>query len=324
VVLLAILSTIQKLIIGAPIGLTGYIVPTVYGGITGLLVGVWAERLRTQNRALLTKIAERRYLLRDLHHRIQNNLQIVSSLLTLNGDDPQGLEESRTRIDLLAMLHQVLYEIGADYHVDLGEFLPIYVSEVCRFRCRCEAREYVSAPELSVPLDTAVVLGMIVNEVVTDLGERYCDAPDHPHFDLVRRENGICSLSITLPLTPSGGDADGEVERSEDLGPNRNIRARLIEVLAGQIDGTIEVTRDAVICCSIMFDPAAQRDTGRFIGPGESEHDGDQGAPGSGDTGFARADSGAGRQAPGGPSDSRDRARSGQHRRPREFAKNRD
>jgi len=297
-VLLGILSTIQKLIIGAPISLSGYIVPTVYGGITGLLVGIWAERLRAQNRALLTRIAERQYLLRDLHHRIQNNLQIVSSLLTLNGDDPEGLEESRTRIDLLAMLHQVLYEIGADYHVDLGEFLPIYVSEVCRFRCRCEAQDYVRAPQLTVPLDTAVVLGMIVNEIVSDLGGRYCDAPDHPHFELARQENGSYGLSITLPLALSDSAVEGDsaapggspmsgngAEYGDNTAPDRgtragtteraawngDLRSGLIEVLVGQIDGAIEITGGSSVCCTIVFDPASQRDTGRYIGPAESE-----------------------------------------------------
>lgn len=257
---LALLSTLQKTIIGASFTIDGYIVPTLYGGVTGALIGVWAERLRRQNRRLVRHIVERQYLLRDLHHRIQNNLQIVSSLLYLDSRDFNGLNESRARIDLMALLHNVLYDIEADYHVDLAHFFPVYVAQVCTFQCDCDGRTLVKSDSVVVPLDTAVVLGMIINEVVAELHLVYCNAAEKPRFDLRQQQDGRCVFTLTV-------FQDVPDERVANLTRAGTFRCDLIESLGDQIGATLAIGDEIPFRVLITFDPAHQRRYGSHSMP---------------------------------------------------------
>lgn len=243
---------IQKLAIGAPLGLEGFIVPTLYGAITGEIIGLWAENLRRRHRALQTRLIERRYLLRDLHHRIQNNLQIVSSLLNLERADGGDIQRSIDRIDLLGAIHRVLHEIDADYTVGLEEFLPAYAAEVCHNWGACAASQHVVAERVAVSLDTAVILGMIVNEVISELDDALCSAGTAPVFRLATEGARLCRLEIAVPVMVH------EVHR-DHLDSAGEFRADLISMIGSQIAAHVMVDGTDMFRCTITFDPHTQR-----------------------------------------------------------------
>jgi hypothetical protein len=249
---LDLLSLLQKIFIGAPLGIAGFIVPSIYGAITGEIIGLWAERLRRRNRALQSHLLERRFLLRDLHHRTQNNLQIVSSLLNLERADGGDVQRSLDRIDLLAAIYRILYETDADYTVALDEFLPAYAAEVCRNWCPCAAEENVSADHIVVSLDTAVVLGMIVNEVISELDDALCADGGTPTFTLSMEEPRRCRLAVTVPFAVNP-------THCEHLGSAGEFRADLITMIGSQIAAAVTVDLTDQFAFTITFDPHAQR-----------------------------------------------------------------
>jgi hypothetical protein len=261
---LIFLSVIQKLIISAPLEPRGFIIPLLYGGVVGTLIGRWAEKLKRQNRALVLKIAERQYLLRDLHHRIQNNLQIVSSLISLDASGDTGVEQTQDRIDLMAALHRVLYDLEVGYQVELPRFLSTYVNEVCQLRCNCHGSRTVDADTITVPLDTAVVIGMILNELVGRLDKAHCTDGREPRFELRHIGDARCRLTVTVPgMLPDPDGARPDSARS--VFGSMEVPALLAQQISAEISETPGVDGEKVV--SIIFCPTTQRDHEKYIMP---------------------------------------------------------
>ena len=170
VILLSGFSAVQKQILGVPLQLRGFSIPIVYGAATGFLIGLWMQRLRTANANLREAVEDREFALRDIHHRIQNNLQVVSSLLAISAETESG----HLRIDLMANIHRVLHEMNVAREADLRTFLENLVKETCQSYCTDGVDHLdVDTPAIFVPMDTAVVLGMIVNELFAESFARF-------------------------------------------------------------------------------------------------------------------------------------------------------
>jgi PAS domain S-box-containing protein len=121
-------------------------------------------------------LEEKEVLLKEIHHRVKNNLQIVSSLLQLQAsyikdqDALQIFEESRDRIKSMALIHEQLYQSNDLAQIDFPEYLRSLLNMVLSAhrsnRTRVETRLHVDP--LSLDLDTAIPVGLITNELVTN------------------------------------------------------------------------------------------------------------------------------------------------------------
>jgi PAS domain S-box-containing protein len=121
-------------------------------------------------------LEEKEVLLKEIHHRVKNNLQIVSSLLQLQASyikDPEALnifEESRDRIKSMALIHEQLYQSNDLAQIDFPEYLRSLLNMVLSAhrtnRTRVETKLHVDP--VSLDLDTAIPIGLITNELVTN------------------------------------------------------------------------------------------------------------------------------------------------------------
>jgi two-component system, sensor histidine kinase PdtaS len=127
------------------------------------------------NAQLATKNAENELLLKEIHHRVKNNLEVVSSLLALQSaqvDDPNvrdAMQEGQNRVQSIGIVHQKLYQrdnLAAvemrDYFINLSENVLDTFGANDRIRIECAMQE------LELDVDTAVPLGLIVNELLTN------------------------------------------------------------------------------------------------------------------------------------------------------------
>ncbi len=150
-------------------------------GVVLLLVGLlvfgfvgYRNRNKT-NRLLAAKNAENELLLKEIHHRVKNNLEVVSGLLALQSaqiDDPDtkdAMQESQNRVQSIGIVHQKLYQgtnLGAiemkDYFLNLSESILDSFGADERISIEC------AMDKLDVDIDTAVPLGLIVNELLTN------------------------------------------------------------------------------------------------------------------------------------------------------------
>lgn len=154
--------------------------------LLALFVGFMAYRYRNQRRvsAVLTEknttiaraLRDREILLKEIHHRVKNNLQVVSSLLSIQGreiKDEKALEavnESKNRVKSMALIHQYLYGDTDLKSIDMQQYVEqLSKSLFGAYRVDHDQVELRTEVEpILLDVDTAVPLGIIINELVTN------------------------------------------------------------------------------------------------------------------------------------------------------------
>ena len=195
------------------------------------------KQVQTLNSAL----SEKETLLREIHHRVKNNLQIVASLLYLQTDrtvDPiatRVLSEAADRVQSMALVHTMLYGSNTLSSIDAAEYLRTLALQIVR-----GASAEVHGVELrfkleKLVLDTerAVPVGLIVNELVTNALKYGVGIPGPGVIEL---SLGLVGNQVEIVVSDSGGHLplDFHPEDTQTLG------MQLIMNLAGQLGGTME------------------------------------------------------------------------------------
>ncbi|MCC6398729.1 MAG: HAMP domain-containing protein [Bacteroidetes bacterium] len=132
------------------------------------------EEVKEKESALRKSLSEKEALLREIHHRVKNNLQVISSLLHMQSaqsDDPRVrsvLAESEHRLRTMALVHEALYRTDNFAGIDVGAHLRRTLEELMRSYARTDLAARVEVEKVDLPIDTAIPCGLIVNELVTN------------------------------------------------------------------------------------------------------------------------------------------------------------
>jgi PAS domain S-box-containing protein len=214
-----------------------------------------AEQARAEaQRALQQSLAEKETLLQEVHHRVKNNLQVVASLLNLQGrqlTDPGAREifaATKHRVQAIALLHEGLYRSPDLASIELGPYLERVVQEVTAASCDPErVRVTCVAPGLSCDMDAAVPLGLIVNELISN-AVKHAFAPGAQGRVEVRIDSDSSGMA-TLRVRDNGRGlpADFKVSQTRSLG------VRLVTNLAAQLGGELSVESAGGVCWSVRF-----------------------------------------------------------------------
>ena len=209
------------------------------------------ERFRLVTRAVLTnaelerRVQEKDLLLSEIHHRVKNSLQVVSSLLSLEAArivDPsvsEMLQITQNRIRSMALIHQTLYQSKdfsrVDFHAFLQSFVPTLIQSYSIHPEEISLIFHVA--EVRLLIDAAIPCGLIVNELISNALK---------HAFPGERRGTICvefaqcmdnSASLSVTDDGVGIPADFDFERSQTLG------IQLVYMLTGQLGGTLTVKR---------------------------------------------------------------------------------
>lgn len=209
-----------------------------------LIEGYRLDRQRQQAEdRLKASLNEKEILLKEIHHRVKNNLLVVSSLLNWQGEsiqDPEVLkifEDSQKRLATIALIHEKLYRSTDLSHVDLGEYLTTLTQQIfdtfgpggdlIQLHCDCAS--------LLVNLETAAPCGLIVNELVLNaLEHAFPQArPGQVTLSLQQDDQGLITLAIADDGI--GFPATLDFRQTESLG------WQLICLLTEQLEGTVEL-----------------------------------------------------------------------------------
>lgn len=233
------------------IRLAGSVVRDEHGGVLHFVAQVEDVTAARENQQSLERMLEEKdVLLREVHHRVKSNLQVVSSLLSLQKrtvTDPatrSALDDSRRRVQTMSLVHERLYKDHGVGAVDMRRFLTDLAGQVCRsFMQTTRVRCYVTSASLVFTPDVAVPCGLVVNELVSN-AVRYA---------FVGREEGTVRVTLeresaTIILRV---DDDGvgmpEVPRAGSLGMH------LVQALARQLEGTFVVESEAGVHATLTF-----------------------------------------------------------------------
>ncbi|MBN1938238.1 MAG: PAS domain S-box protein [Candidatus Aminicenantes bacterium] len=202
------------------------------------------ERKRARER-IEASLREKEVMLKEIHHRVKNNLQIVSSLLNLSStsiEDPRALrflQESRNRVRSMALIHDRLYRSSDFARIDLTDYTVGLVNQlftayqVAEDRVECE----IDISDVRVGLDKAVPVGLLLNELVSN-ALKYA-FPDKEKgrikVGLIGCGSGECVLTV--------GDNGIGLPPDVDLSEPRTLGLQIIQSLVGQLDGRLEVVR---------------------------------------------------------------------------------
>lgn len=164
------------------------------------------QELNTTQASLLVRNAENELLLKEIHHRVKNNLEVVSSLLALQSNQVQdentreAMLEGQNRVQSIGIVHQKLYQgtnLGAiemkDYFINLSESILDSFGAEKRVTIEC------AMDRIDVDIDTAVPLGLIVNELLTNT-LKYAFPQGHPGkvmIKLQKQTNGALHLEVS-------------------------------------------------------------------------------------------------------------------------------
>jgi len=183
---------------------------------------------------LRSSLREKEALLREVHHRVKNNFQIVSSLINLqmaDVEDPAPLRDLQSRVQSMALVHELLYESEDLTSIDMGRYLERLTSSILDSYHGGGIDLEVEVGDVTLPIETAVPLGLIINELITNSVKHAFTSSgritielkeDGSEFTLTVADNGV---GLPLGFVPGESDALG---------------LRLVAGLVDQIDGTLE------------------------------------------------------------------------------------
>jgi two-component sensor histidine kinase len=202
------------------------------------------SQLRLTNDKLDAKNQQNELLLKEIHHRVKNNLEIVSSLLALQSRqlDDQGaksaMQESQNRVQSMGIIHQKLYQsknLAAvemkDYFSNLGEGVldSFGKSEQVKIRYTMQ--------ELELDVDTAVPIGLIVNELLTNALKYAFVGKENPEIQIQLER--FSDKSLKLNVSDNGiGKADNEMAEGTGFG------SQLVQLLTEQLEGVMNYAAD--------------------------------------------------------------------------------
>jgi len=235
-------------------------IPTGRGFLLASVNRDVTEKRRAQE-ALQTSLAEKEILLKEINHRVKNNMQVLSSLLNFQSSfvkDPAALrmlQESRDRIRTMALIHEKLYKSADLSHIDFSEYLRNLVSML--------VDSYAVGPgcveldldihDTFLSLNAGIPCGLIVNELVSNALKHAFPGGrsgrirvelkplDPPKFKLV-----ICDDGAGFP-------------EGVDFRNAPSLGLQVVTMLVAQLRGTIELHRDRGTCFVIVFEDAPTR-----------------------------------------------------------------
>jgi len=195
------------------------------------------EEINTQNESLQQLVTEREWLLKEIHHRVKNNLQIVISLLnsqTAYLTDPKLLDvmkESQRRMHSISLIHQKLYQ-GDDLS---GLFMPTYIHELVQYlRSSFDLKGaiYFKLDVADITLDAAqsVPVGLILNEAITNAIKYAFSETDENIIDIKLLRDESDKITLSIIDNGRGFPQDYDYANSSSLGMS------LMKGLSEQID----------------------------------------------------------------------------------------
>jgi PAS domain S-box-containing protein len=230
------------------------LVPLELAGEAQVLAGITDVSLRIAAQDALTRsLREKEVLLKEIHHRVKNNLQIISSLLMLQSEKMPAeaaryMHESVYRVRSMALIHQQFYGTESLDRIDLGGHARNLAVSLVGMLCP-SARVQVEADPVTVSIDLAVPLGLILNELLTN-ALKYAVAPSQRRTSVVgddaRREPDIrvrvTSLDGELRLVVH--DRGDGLPEGIDPARSGTLGMQLIRSLTRQVRGKLAATND--------------------------------------------------------------------------------
>jgi PAS domain S-box-containing protein len=213
------------------------------------------EALLKSEEQLRASLGEKEILLKEIHHRVKNNLQVISGLLDLQAhhiSDPAGraiYKESQNRVITMALIHEELYQSVNLSQVDF----PGYIRNLCENLMisygadRDRISLDVKAEETEVIVDTAIPCGLIINELITNSLKHAFPEKRKGTISLSFKQ--LRSKEFLLTVSDDGVG----IPKGVDIYSTSTLGMQLVTVMVEQLGGTLKVKRKGGTSFTIRF-----------------------------------------------------------------------
>ena len=228
-----------------------------------LAVALHQTQLQTQIKihaqSLQNSLSEKEVLLKEIHHRVKNNLQVISSLLYLNSKkikDKEALEmfkESQHRVKSIALVHERLYQSKDLGKIDFKEYVVKLASDLFRsFAINVSmVKLNININDIYISIDTAVPCGLIINELVSN-SLKYAfpemgtsDKDNNINIDFNKNDSGELILRIY--------DNGKGLPEGLDITKTQSLGLQLVDTLVAQLEGTLDIINSSGASFTIKF-----------------------------------------------------------------------
>jgi len=229
----------------------------------GLVIADITERVRAEEQ-IKASLREKEVLLKEVHHRVKNNLQVIASFLSLqagtikNDTALAAFQESQHRVQSMAGIHERLYQSQDLAHLEMEGYIRQLVADLWMTHAATGIACRIEAAGVTLDMDTAVPCGLLLNELVSnalihafppelETKSRPGQEPDQKNEIriTVRREND--SLVLTVSDNGIGLPADLDLENLDSLG------LELVTLLTRQIGGVLDLEKSRGTSFRITF-----------------------------------------------------------------------
>jgi two-component sensor histidine kinase len=213
-----------------------------------------AEREQTE-RLLLQSLHEKEVLLREIHHRVKNNLQVIYSLLSLQSqyapDQPtlEVLRDSQNRIRSMALIHEKLYQSANMADIDIGEYLRTLSAHLHRsyFSSDRNVRIVVSTAPIRLPLDVALPCALIASELISNALKHAFVGRSEGVLRVVieAEERGLIQLEVSddgIGIPASAAEPELVMEPATVVRSQATLGMQLVRSLVRQLDAELTMT----------------------------------------------------------------------------------
>jgi len=213
---------------------------------------------RRAEEAMKTALQEKEVLLREINHRVKNNLQIISSLISLQSQDIQdeqalsSLRVSQERIQAMALVHEMLQQSDDLARIDVGEYIKRLADDF-RISYGLASRNVnliIDVDNILLGVDTAIPCGVIINELVSNSLKHAF--PEDRVGEIV-----ISFKELDGQYTMIFKDDGVGLPEDLDIGNPASLGLTIVNALTGQLNGAIDLGRNGGTEIRITF-PAMQ------------------------------------------------------------------
>jgi|GEM_PF-4405611 len=212
------------------------------------------ERVQAQEK-IQRSLEEKEILLKEVHHRVKNNMQIISSLLNLHSVSISDVQtrslflESQNRVKSMALVHELLYQTQDLARIDMAQYTERLISVLQSSYSAKTNHIAISSKisNISLNIDSAIPCGLIINELVTNALKHAFDQRRRGHIQITLELSGDKTMTLAVSDDGKGAPNDVLAEAPSTLGLS------LVQALVEQLKGRMHINTQRGTTVSVTF-----------------------------------------------------------------------
>lgn len=218
-----------------------------------------SKQLSDKNKIIEEALHEKELLIKEVHHRVKNNFQIVASLLELQTkgiEDEKALElanEGKNRVKSMALIHQELYKEESGL-INFDDYIKLLIKELSSmYAATNKVVTSIASKDIKLDVDTAIPLGLIINEIITNSYKYAFKDDKNNSLAIVIEKIKEDDYKLVIEDNGPGLAKNFDIKKAKSLG------LRLVNRLVKQLHGTLKQTNTKGAKFEIYFKDTSSR-----------------------------------------------------------------